>query len=267
MKNLTKRNFNEGEKALLGKYIYALRDPRDSKVFYIGQGTGDRLFAHFDEAEKYLNGSNKALASKILRIVDIWSNNEDVEWFIISHQVNEDINPVDAIESALIDLLSISQNGQALNQIKGIHSKFLDPTMLSNRSANYVNPDNQYKSVFLFPIQNQIANGLSPYDATRCCWYVTQANRNLQNTIAIGISNFISLGVFKIGQWIQQNDLFKFNGKIYEEHELLNKNFRNVISKSLGYWQRGNYLIVDFDGNGKFQFVRGNPNTNDWYSL
>ena len=34
----------------VGWYVYALRDPRNSKVFYIGKGQGNRVFAHANDA-------------------------------------------------------------------------------------------------------------------------------------------------------------------------------------------------------------------------
>ena len=45
------RNFDTLQIERLGKYIYALRDPRDKKIFYVGQGTGNRVFDHFNEAD------------------------------------------------------------------------------------------------------------------------------------------------------------------------------------------------------------------------
>lgn len=53
--NLEKREFSLLERNRLLGYIYALKDPRDRKIFYIGQGVGNRMFEHFAEAESYLN--------------------------------------------------------------------------------------------------------------------------------------------------------------------------------------------------------------------
>ena len=43
--------FAPGVIAELGTYVYALRDPRDKKVFYVGKGNGNRVFDHFGEAK------------------------------------------------------------------------------------------------------------------------------------------------------------------------------------------------------------------------
>lgn len=65
------RSFDPIQKQKLGKYIYALRDPRDRKIFYVGQGSNDRVFAHFNEAGNYANTSVPItdMSSKIIRIL------------------------------------------------------------------------------------------------------------------------------------------------------------------------------------------------------
>ena len=49
---------------LNGYYIYALIDPRDDKVFYIGKGIGNRVFMHEIESGKSI-GSEKMKLKKI----------------------------------------------------------------------------------------------------------------------------------------------------------------------------------------------------------
>ncbi|MFM9950009.1 MAG: hypothetical protein ACKV1O_18880, partial [Saprospiraceae bacterium] len=47
---------------------------------------------------------------------------------------------------------------------------------------------------------------------------------------------------------------------------LLEKNWIKIINSTKGYWQRGNFLLVEFDGNSRFRFVRGSSNK-DWLPL
>ena len=73
------RQFDQLQVSRLGKYIYALRDPRDRKIFYVGQGTGNRVFDHFNEADAlYKEAVNlQIVSSKTLRILDIWKHDFD----------------------------------------------------------------------------------------------------------------------------------------------------------------------------------------------
>lgn len=43
----TKDSLEEGNESF---YVYALVDPRNQKIFYIGKGTGNRVFDHVNKA-------------------------------------------------------------------------------------------------------------------------------------------------------------------------------------------------------------------------
>jgi hypothetical protein len=43
----------------LGCYVYLLSDPRDKKIFYVGKGTGNRIFAHVRDALDEIHESDK----------------------------------------------------------------------------------------------------------------------------------------------------------------------------------------------------------------
>lgn len=51
-----------------GPYVYALVDPRDSSVFYVGKGTGRRMYQHEREVMRG-KVSNAAKASRIAEIL------------------------------------------------------------------------------------------------------------------------------------------------------------------------------------------------------
>ena len=51
---LDEMHFDDNQQKELGKYVYALLDP-SGKIFYVGQGRGDRVFDHLREAIEYRN--------------------------------------------------------------------------------------------------------------------------------------------------------------------------------------------------------------------
>jgi len=44
------REFSPAVVEALGYYVYLLKDPETDKVFYVGKGTGNRIFQHLKEA-------------------------------------------------------------------------------------------------------------------------------------------------------------------------------------------------------------------------
>jgi hypothetical protein len=270
----TERVFDILQKEKLGKYIYALRDPRDGKIFYVGQGINDRVFEHFNEADNCLKVSLpfKQMSSKVIRILDVWNNNEDVEWIILSHNLPTDNNIADFIESAIFDGLSESQNGETLNEFSPPNSSRLLPEDLDAMAAEFVNPTTPYDNVFIFSIQNALTKGISPYNATRTTWAVSNYNQTLNPAYAVGLKNSISKGSFQISGWtvVAGSIKHEFSSPGHpnptDYQPLLNKNWNNVLSVAKGFWQRGNYLIVTFNGNGKFRIIRGSRDTTTWHN-
>lgn len=75
--------FKQSVKEALNFYVYALVDPRDKKIFYVGKGSGDRVFQH---AEDSLNENDESL--KLSTIRNIHSANMEVEYYIIRHNLS-----------------------------------------------------------------------------------------------------------------------------------------------------------------------------------
>ena len=81
----------------LKSYVYALRDPRDGEVFYVGKGTGERILQHVAESGK----NPMSEKAKLKRIKDIEANGLKVEHLFL--RTGMDDNLAFAIEQAVID--------------------------------------------------------------------------------------------------------------------------------------------------------------------
>lgn len=83
----------------LDSYVYALIDPRDNKIFYIGKGRGNRVFQHCEAA---LQENEDSLKLNLIR--DIIASGAKVEHYILRHKLSE--REAFQIESVLIDFLT-----------------------------------------------------------------------------------------------------------------------------------------------------------------
>lgn len=109
--------FRQKVKEALGYYVYALVDPRNSKIFYIGKGKENRIFQH---AEAALLDNTPDL--KLDTIRSIISEGKKVAHYILRHNLEE--QEAYLIESTLIDMLTYSRfnhDNQLTNLIAGHH--------------------------------------------------------------------------------------------------------------------------------------------------
>ena len=109
--------FKQSVKEALGYYVYALVDPRDSKIFYIGKGKDDRVFQHVAVAIV-----DDSCDLKLDTIRSVKSEGKEVIHYIIRHNLEE--KEAYLVESALIDMLTYSKfnhNNQLTNLIAGHH--------------------------------------------------------------------------------------------------------------------------------------------------
>jgi hypothetical protein len=92
--------FAPGVSEKIGFYVYLLIDPRDESVFYVGKGTGNRCFAHLEEARRML-ADTVAGYEKLARIREIESTGAAVKIHILRHGLSESV--AFHVESAAID--------------------------------------------------------------------------------------------------------------------------------------------------------------------
>lgn len=109
--------FSHTVKEALGNYVYALVDPRNSKIFYIGKGKENRVFQH---AKGALSENTPNL--KLDTIRSIISEGNKVAYYIIRHNLEE--KEAYLVESTLIDVLTYSpfnHDNQLTNLVAGHH--------------------------------------------------------------------------------------------------------------------------------------------------
>lgn len=107
------------EKSLLSLgdyYVYGLIDPRTNHFFYIGKGTGDRVFEHEKESKNSLN-SDKL---KLKTISEINSSGFDVKKVIINSNLTEE--EAFASEASLINAFNYVDDAGLTNIVAGHHS-------------------------------------------------------------------------------------------------------------------------------------------------
>lgn len=109
--------FTQSVKEAIKYYVYALVDPRDNQIFYIGKGKGNRVFQHAEDA---CNDNDSSLKFDTIR--SIIHEGKKVEYYILRHNLSED--EAYLIESTLIDMLTypkFNKKNQLTNISAGHH--------------------------------------------------------------------------------------------------------------------------------------------------
>lgn len=97
-------------------YVYGLVDPRNDKIFYIGKGTGNRVFQHVAETKK----NPKSEKEKLQTIKNIENDGYQVKHIIINFGLTE--KEALASEASLINLMEYSSADSLKNIVAGHHS-------------------------------------------------------------------------------------------------------------------------------------------------
>jgi len=211
----------------LAYYVYALVDPRDNRIFYIGKGCGNRVFQH---AKDSLNENDQSLKLDIIR--DILREGKQVCLYILRHNLTEETAYV--VESVLIDLLTYSKfntTNLLANVVAGHHQwdegiKNTDEiNSLYNCMKIEVNPGDTLLLVSLNKSFDQSkANGVyrrpDIYEATRKYWKISK-NAPEEIKYVLGVYKGVVRCVIEVKTWkwttvSEDGKTFKSEGCIFE---------------------------------------------------
>ena len=184
----------------IGYYVYCLIDSRNKQIFYIGQGCGNRVFAHEQEiAEKE---KNKLIA-------EIKSSGADVQKFIIRHGLTE----IEAfhLEAALIDIFSSKawSDRNLLNIMGGYHSLDNGMKSISEIEAFYcvdnITKEEISHNCLIVNINKTYETAKDVYEATRKSWKLSD---NKIKNIELVISEYhkVFRAVYKPIKWYSEID-------------------------------------------------------------
>ena len=187
--------------ALNGFYVYALVDPRDNKAFYIGKGTGNRVFAHEIESSKF----SKIEKKKLQKIREIESEGLAVKRLIINWGLSEDEAFI--AEATLINLLNYMPDIQLTNEVAGHHTH--GSCTVEEFELQYgavpLNPEDIKHSIIVIKINRLYRRDMSPaelYDIVRGYWAASlKSIENRKVKYVFGVYNGLIVAVYKPDEW------------------------------------------------------------------
>ncbi len=191
----------------LGYYVYALVNPLTAKVFYIGKGNNNRVFAHVQEIIDNKEEINSIKKAEIKAILD---SGKQIEHYIIRHGLSE--SEAFLVESTLIDYNNILVH-KLTNEVSGHHSAFYGIKTTDELIRQYNAPKLEQisDSVVIININRKYKEtknkSISVYEATKEAWVIGEQKRN-EVQFALAEFQGIIIGVFEILHWypIQTNN-------------------------------------------------------------
>ncbi len=192
--------FSEKSLLSLGNYyVYGLIDPRSKNIFYIGKGTGNRVFEH--ERESIDNPNSEKL--KLQTISSIKSAGLDVKKIIINSNLTE--AEAFAAEAALINAFNYIGNMKLTNIVAGHHST--EALSVEEYEQIYGAEELQEKdikhNIMVIKINKLYQRNMDStilYDSVRGIW---RASLQKAKTIdyVFGVYNSLIVAVYKPTHW------------------------------------------------------------------
>ena len=228
--------------SLNGFYVYALIDPLNEKVFYIGKGTGNRVFSHEIESGK----APKSEKAKLHKIQEIERDGFAVKRLIVNWGLSE----VEAFasEATLINLLNYIPDMKLTNEVSGhhVHEALSVEEFELLYGATPLQMEDIKHGILVIKINKLYRRDMGDdelYDAVRGYW---KASLNSIKTRKIeyvfGVYNGLIVAVYKPDEW-------------HYIHEKINAPQREILTdedyerlKNRVYFVCEDYKNLDKDG-------------------
>lgn len=212
----------------LGFYVYGLIDPDTNSMFYIGKGSGNRVFMHVRDA---IEGDESSL--KLDKIRDIISRNKKVKHIILRSGLKESESL--EIEATLIDIGNYFDYDFS-NIVLGQHSNekglMTSDELIRKHNAKTLNE--LYHPVIIININRNYKRGINRddiYAATKEAWVL---NENIIPHIKYALAEYegIIIEVYKINKWLEVDTKdFNDRSKVKIKHKKRRWGFDGEIAE------------------------------------
>jgi hypothetical protein len=175
----------------LGFYVYRLVDPRDGRTFYVGKGTGNRVFAHaageLREADAILPAKNDTI--RAIRLAGM-----EVEHHIHRHGMDE--ATAFHVEAALIDAYS-----DLTNLVRGHQADEFGTVPTAEIIARYQAPPAEWQDDMLLVGVNRTLGARSSYSAARFAWKLNRKHLPRVRYV-LAVRNGLIVDAFRPARWL-----------------------------------------------------------------
>lgn len=233
------KNFSEKAlQALNGYYVYALIDPRTDKVFYIGKGTGDRVFNH--EAEQDKNPESEKRKLKTIR--EIEKENLNVKKVIINWGLSE--SEAFAAEASLINYHNLIQNENLTNIVAGhhVHESLTVEDFQLKYGAECLSETDIKHNIMVIKINKKYHRHMKPfelYETVRGIWRASIDSINERKIeYVFGVYNQLIVAVYKPDEWHYVHEMTD----VPRINEINDDNFEKVKNRIYFICKDYNYL-------------------------
>ena len=210
----------------LGYYVYFLKDPKTGKVFYVGKGTGNRIFNHLEWGID-IDGKTE----KLEKIREIINSGQKVQHFILRHGLTEET--AFEIEASLIDfigkenLLNIQgghySNDYGLKTTEEISAMYEAEELATAEPIMLINLNKEYR-------RDMTESEL--YKATQKRWVV--GRRREKAKYAVATYRGLTREVYQIKEWYPApkdgKTRWGFNGVTANNHVRDKLRYKSIAS-------------------------------------
>jgi len=195
------------EKSLLSLsdyYVYGLIDPRTNQIFYIGKGTGNRVFEHEKES---LNSPNSDKL-KLKTISEINSLGLNVRKIIINNNLTE--GEAFAAEAALINAFNYVSDVGLTNIVAGHHSAEALSVEDFEKiyGAEELREEDIKHKILVIKINKLYRRNIPSdvlYDSVRGVWRASMSNAQSVDYV-FGVYNSLIVAVYKPTKWYRRGE-------------------------------------------------------------